>query len=289
MIKLGDDLIFNSGFKLLSIFCFFSIVLLSTFGFAQTDPNDPTSPNYRGKSKTYQKKYFASFGATVGQGFDEFSEAFGVYSFSGSYALDKSSITTNIEYSNPLDGDTADVAPWRFEDVEFVWNAPSLKPIILGGKTVTFSPRVIYRAPVSDTARNAFSYGTLIGTLIGSLSEGRFTFIVSPSINLSYHEFDTANKAGTIKNIPLAGSIAATVRVTLVKNLFLTGSAFFYNGWDYDFNQIPVNGASSNIYYQVNPKLGLTAYVSWRDRVLTNNSLFDDETSNMGLGFITNF
>jgi hypothetical protein len=286
---MGDNLTLKLGQRFLQTTFFFVFFLTSALCFGQADPNDPASPNYRGKKSVYQKKYFATVAASMGRGFDEFSESFGAYSFSGSYALGKSSITLNMDYTHPLDGDTDDSNPWRFDDVELVWNAPAFEPLNIGGRKVNLVPRVTYRAPISGTSQSAHSYGTVIGTLIGVMNVGRYAFILSPRINLSYHEFDTADEVGNIKNAPVAASLVGAIRVSVIKNLFFTASAFAHNGWAYDGSPVPVNGVSSNLFYQATPKVGLTAFIGWRDRVYSNNSLFDDETSNMGLGLITNF
>ncbi len=268
-----------------------SFLLLSfQSAFSQsTDPNDPTSPNYKGKSKAYVKKFSGSAGMSFGTGFNVLSESFGNYNFSGNYSLGKSSITLNAEYNHPLDGNTDDIRQWQFEDLEVVWNAPSLNPVTIKGQVINFAPRLSYRAPVSQTSQYSSTYGALTQTLIASTNLGRFTFIFSPRVTLSYHQFETADKDGFTKNIPFAAILAGAIRATVIKNVYLTVSGFYYNGWDYDSNSVPVNGASGNIYYQVNPKLGLTAFAGWRDRVFTNNALFDSQTSSMGLGVITSF
>ncbi len=254
-----------------------------------TDPNDPTSPNYKGKLKTYEKKFSGSAGISFGTGFDEFSESFGIYNFSGNYALGASSITINAEYAHPLDGDAENERRWEFEDLDIVWNAPAFKPVEISGQKINLVPRLNYRAPISGTSQDASTYGTITGTLIGSTNVGRFTFILSPRLALSHFEFETADQDGFVKNVPVAAIMVGAIRMTVIKNLFLTTSAFYYGGWDYDGNSVPVNGVSGNLYYQLNPKVGLTAFAGWRDRVFSNNSLFDSETSSMGLGVITNF
>ncbi len=277
------------GQKLLGIVTIAIFSLSTAICFGQADPNNPTSPNYRGKSSGPQKKYFATLGASMGRGFDEFAESVGTYNFSGSYVAGDSSFTLNADYIHPLDGDTDDTQPWRFEDVEIVWNAPALNPIKVADRSINLVPRLTYRAPVSGTSRAANSFGSLEGNLIALMNVGRFAFILSPRISLSYHEFETADEAGEIKNVPVAATLVTAVRMSVINNLFFTVSAFAQHGWDYDFGSAPVNGAASNLYYQVTPKWGLQAFVSWRDRVYTNNSLFDDETSELGLGLIANF
>lgn len=270
--------------------CFLLTFLFVTQVNAQSaDPNDPTSPNYKGKLKTYEKKFSGSAGISFGTGFDEFSESFGVYNFSGNYALGTSSITVNAEYSHPLDGDTENARRWAFEDLDIVWNAPALKPLEVRGQKINLVPRINYRAPISTTSIDASSYGAITTTLIGSTNMGRFTFILSPRLTFSHFGFETADKNGFEKNVPFAATMVGAIRMTVLKNLFLTTSAFYYSGWDYSSNSVPISGASGNIYYQLNQKVGLTAFAGWRDRVFTNNSLFDDDTSNMGLGVITSF
>lgn len=278
------------GRKFYNFLILVSLLLTTTICLGQADPNDPTSPNYKGKTSAVQRqKYTATISSTFGRGINEFSESFGAYSFSGGYNLKKSSLTMNVDYRHPLDGDTDDTRQWRFDDVEMIWNAPALKPREVGGQKINFLPRLIYRAPVSETSQYASSYGSLIGTLVSMTNYGRFSFILTPQLHMSYHEFETADVAGFTNNVPLALAMSATVRMMVIKNLFITGSTFYYQGYDYDFGSQPTNGLSGNIFYQATPKLGLVAYTSWRDRVYSNNSLFASETSAMGFGLLTTF
>lgn len=286
---MGASLTQINKFKSIGLLGVLGLLFFSSLCYGQTDPNDPASPNYKGKKQVYVKKFFASVGASAGRGFDEFSESYGFYSFSGSYAFGKSSVTLNADYSHPLDGDTDDTRVWRMSDLEVVWNAPAFKPLTVGVKNISLVPRLTYRIPNSETSRYAGSYGSVVGNLISVLNMGRFSFILSPRLTLSYHEFETADAAGFTKNSPVSVALVGTVRATVIKNLYLSGTVFAHQGWTYDLSTVPVTGMSSNIYYQATPTMGLTAFVSWRDRVYSNNSLFDDETSSMGLGVIASF
>lgn len=256
--------------------------------FGQADPTDPSSPNYRGANAVVDK-FTGTLGATVGQGYDEFSEAFGIYTFSGNYILDTGSLTLNAEYTHPLDGDTDNLNNWQLEDLEIVYNAPSLKPVEFGARKINLRPRYALFAPTSNASSKAGLRVRAVASLIEYTSISRFTFILSQSLSLSRHQFETVDQSGTIKNTPVSLSLAASIRATLIKNLMLTGTAFVVNSWAYDADYIPLTGLSSNLYYQATPTVGLTAFVSWRDRVLTNNSVFDDDASRMGLGIVKSF
>jgi hypothetical protein len=280
----------EKGLKFFIFILFTSSMFISSISYGQYDPNNPASPNYKGKTTAvYQKKFFATVGTAFGRGLDQYSEAYGNYSFSGSYSLSKSSLTVNLDYSHPLDGDTDNTDQWRFEDIDFVWNAPALKPLNIRGQSINLIPRYTYRAPLSKVSQNSTTYGSLISTLIVMTNVGRFAFILSPQLSLSYHQYQTRDVAGSVKNVPVALSMAGTIRALVIKNLYLTGSYFYYQGFDYDLGSVPVNGLSSSLYYQATPKVGLTAFTSWRDRVYSNNSLFDGDTSSVGLGMIASF
>lgn len=287
-----SKLLFNKFTTQMTIM-FALTAFMATSAFAQTDPNDPSSPNYRGKNKVYTRKFTGAAGAAFGRGLDQYDEAFGSYSFSGNYALNRSSITVNLGYKNPLDGDTDNRRDagqgWMFEDVGIVWNAPLMNPIVISGQSISLAPRLSYRAPVSFASRDAGSYGSVTGALIGSTSVDRFTFILSPRATVSYHDYETRDVAGFVKNRPFGLTLVSSIRALVIKNLYLSGTGFLYNAWDYNFGAQAATGLSSNVYYQASKNIGLTAYITWSDLTRSNNVLFDDDRSEMGLGLISTF
>lgn len=254
------------------------------------DPNDPSSPNYK-KSVTKQVKdrwMFSVMGQT-GRAMQEFSETYMYYAVTGTYLLDKGSLTFTADYSHPLDLDTPDKDPWELGDPSVTYNSPSLFGFKFLGQDVNVVSRVSYLAPVSSTSQDTSSYGMLVGTLNAVASTGRFTFIASPSLLLSYHGYETADEFGFSPNYPVMARLGGTVRAQIWKNLSATATGYMQNAWAYQGQSILIQGMSSNLIYQVRPDTTLLAFVSWRDRMVTTNSLFDDDTVQTGLGLIYMF
>lgn len=265
--------------NLLLLISFWSLVAVAS------DPNDPTSPNYRKSlEKVVKDRWSFSVLAQAGRAMQEFSEAYAYYEASATYLLDEGSLTLSAGYSHPTDFDTANRDPWEWSDPSITYSSPVIYKFAVGESQFNVNSRVSYLAPVSGTSRNARSYGMMLGTLNAITSYGRFTFIASPTLFLGYHQYETADVFGYVRNSPVSLRLMGTVRAQIWKGLSGTFSGFVMNSWDYSADSRATQGVSSNIIYQVNNKFSVMAYASWRDRVITNNSLFDDDTVQTGLG-----
>lgn len=264
--------------------------MISVTTYAQGDPNDPTSPNYKKNLKSVvTDRWSLSVMAQAGRAMQEFSESYAYYAASATYMLDKGSLTLNADYSHPVDGVTDDTRPWRFGDPSITYNSPMLFDFNIFKQKFNVMSRISYLAPASEASRNSSSYGFLIGTMNAVSSFGRFTLILSPSVFLSYHEYETADVFGFTPNSPLAVRGAATLRAQIIRDVSMTLTGFLHNFWDYESRSKLIQGVSSNLIYQVNTDLSVNAFVSYRDRIVTNNSLFDDDTVQTGFGIIYTF
>ena len=255
-----------------------------------SDPNDPTSPNYRKSiEKVVKDRWSLSVMTQAGRAMQEFSETYVYYAASATYLLDKGSLTFSADYIHPLDLDTANKDPWELGDPSLTYTSPLLFGFSVGKSKFNVSSRVTYLAPVSGTSRNASSFGMVAGTLNAVTSKGRFTFIAAPTLFLSYHRYETADVFGYNRNNPVSLRLMGTVRAQVWKEISATLSGFVMNSWDYSGTARLIQGLSSNVIYQINPQFSVLAFASWRDRVITTNSLFDDDTVQTGLGAIYMF
>lgn len=290
MLKKEDQKGLSLGMKILKGLIYFLMVSTLPAAALASDPNDPTSPNYRKSlEKVVKDRWALSMMAQAGRAMQEFSETYVYYAATASYLLDEGSLTFSADYIHPLDLDTANKDPWELGDPSVTYNSPMLFNFSLGNTKVNVLSRLSYLAPVSGTSRNTSSYGMVIGTLNAIASKGRFTFIASPSLLLSYHQYETADVFGYSPNSPVSARMTGTIRGQVSRGLSATVSGFIMNSWDYNGTGRLIQGVSSNLIYQVNKDFSVLAFASWRDRVITTNSLFDDDTVQTGLGAIYMF
>jgi hypothetical protein len=111
----------------------------------------------------------------------------------------------------------------------------------------------------------------------------KWTLAATPALSLAYHEFDTADEAGFLKNSPLGVTVGGSARYGLTRKLGFVASASVTNLFDYDFNSRNVQSVAGSVQYLVNKKIFVALVARWRDRVITNNALFDDSASLVGL------
>lgn len=276
--------------KILNKYTVLLILSLGVMTAKASDPNDPTSPNYRKSlEKVVKDRWSLSLMSQAGRALQEFSETYVYYAASATYLLDKGSLTFSADYIHPLDLDTANRDPWELGDPSLTYTSPMLFDFNVGSAKFNVMSRVTYLAPVSGTSRNSSTYGMLAGTLNAITSKGRFTFIAAPTLFLSYHQYETADVWGYNRNNPVSLRMMGTVRAQVSRAVSATFSGFLMNSWDYSGESRMTQGVSSNVIYQVNQQFSVLAFASWRDRVITTNSLFDDDTVQTGLGAIYMF
>lgn len=245
------------------------------------DPTDPTSPNYQGagklKSKIKKAKRWRGSFTTLGfRSFDEFGETGAYYEGNFAYKLGKKwSTDVTVAYSHPFDLDAERSDRWEWEDVRFRLVNPSVWKSSNGRSNVAL--RMNYSAPVSGTSQDASSFGSVSVSAPFTYSKGRMLYILTPVLLGAYHEFETADVFGFTPNSPFGVALTGAVRVTLTKSLSLLGSSFIYTFFDYEGRNRNLTEVAASLQFKLSRKV--VGSVGWRrrDRIVTNNSFFDDD------------
>lgn len=255
---------------------------------AQTDPYDPSSPNYVGKTKGKAKKrkypkITGSVAATFFSGIEENSEPGLVYDGVAGFKIsEKYNGSIGLSYSHPTDFTADRPDRWEFEDVRIrimrpsVWQSESKKQRLNLYGT--------FYLPTSGTSQDASLYSSARLRAQFTHSYRRFLFSASPTLALAYHEYETADEAGFVKNSPLGLSFGLSARFQASRRLGLNLGASLYSYVDYDFNNYNVETISTSADFAVTKKTYLAAGFRWRDRRITNNSLFDEDAI---LGYVS--
>lgn len=274
----------NKIFKLLAAT---GVVLcMGSLAFAQADPYDPSSPNYVGnKAKVKRPKYNASISASAFRGLDEFAEEGAYYEgVIGTYLNKNLRGDVTVGYSHPLDLDAERTDRWELEDVTLRLLRPSIWKS--DSKAQNLSLIGAMRLPTSGTSQDSGLYSSAAVTAQYTYRLKRFTFAAAPRLGLSLHEFETTDEAGFLKNSPVSLGVGGSVRYGITSKLGVVAAARITNLWDYDFNSRNVQTVAGSVQYAVNKKVFLVLSGRWRDRVITNNSLFDDDASSVALTMV---
>lgn len=275
----------GASLKTLTLIIVGAVVL--SFGFeasAQSaDPYDPNSPNYIGnKAKIKRPKWNSTISSSLFRSRDAASET-GLYyqGVVGYYFNKKLRGDVTLGYSHSTDLVVANPDRWEFEDISL----RLVRPNVWKSKNEKWSSTLIGRfdLPTSGTSQNASQYGRLRTSLQTVTRRGKFTFALVPTLTLAWHEFETRDRDGFIRNSPLALTFAGTARYGVTRRLGVVAAVGYTGVFDYDFNTVNVQVLSASVQYLINKKLFTSVGYRWRDRVLTNNSLFDDDASQLSL------
>jgi hypothetical protein len=256
------------------------VLSLGSKGYAQSaDPYDPNSPNYVGnKAKIKRPKWSAAVSSTVFQTQDEAAET-GLYydAVVGYYFNKKLRGDVTMGYSHTADFDAENPDQWEFEDISLRLLMPNIWKSKSGGWSSTLITRL--DLPTSNTSLNAGQLSRLRATLQTTTRWKKFTFAIIPTLGLAWHEFETQDRDGFVPNSPLSLSMAATARYAVTRKIGLVAAAGYTSLFDYDFETRNIQVLSGSLQYLVNKKVFTALNFRWRDRVLTNNSLFDDDAN----------
>jgi len=263
------------------------VVSMGSKAFAQADPYDPSSPNYVGNSsKVKVPKYNATLSATAFQSVDtddEFATEPGAsYELLvGRYFNKNLRGDVTVGYSHPFDLDAERPDRWELEDITL----RLLKPSVWKSDSKDQNLALIgsLRLPTSGTSQDASLFSQVRITAQYTYRHKKWTLSATPALSLAWHEFETEDEAGFLKNSPVGVTLGGAARYSITRKLGFVGSASVANLFDYDLNSRTVQTVAGSLQYLVNRKTFVALTARWRDRVLTNNSLFDDNASIVAL------
>lgn len=254
---------------------FLFLLCFGVIGHAQSDPYDPNSPNYIGK-RARAPKFNAQLSAMGFRSPDEFSDT-GMYyeGYLGFSLTEKLKGGVIAGYSHPTDFDAQNPKRWRFEDVQFRLIHPSYWTS--KDKKARLNLSASLSAPTSGTSINAgmITSGQLAAQYVYSL--GKVSLSLTPGITAAYHEYETQDEDGFIKNSPLGFTAGGSLRYQVFSKLGAVVGASLYNYFDYDFTNYNIQTYRASIDYSPTNKIILMVGTRWRNRVISNNSLFDED------------
>lgn len=227
--------------------------------------------------KAPQKSWSGSLRTGMSKNQDEYSDWFSSTSASFSRTLfGKTSFSASTSYSQPVSDDQDRVKRYGIGDLNFSLSFAELYRFNDSG-TLTGSLGVT--APTSRASRKASLNGSFAGGLGSSWKlPNNFSFGTRHNVTVYSYQFDTANANGTSYNSPFGLSNGVNLGFSYKRFNLGTNYSLYYTK-NYADTEITVQSVGANMGFKVTQYFSVAAGYSWRDRILTNNSLFDDDTS----------
>lgn len=250
-----------------------------------------------------QQTYFArnpwSFVLSAGlyRTLDEISDYYSSYAVSGNYQLNR-----DMFVNFGLGYDTIFYSP---HDDSFLFNHESSNPRLFGltdlrvglslpgykrfdeiNSILTLSTRLTL--PTSMRSRDKSMMASLITTAqLRSRLTPKLMSSVSGSLALAHFKYDDGDKMGYEVNSPLGAILGLGLSYNVWKKLTAYSSFSMHARYDYDSNLDWIQTVSAGLLLPVSQKMQLNFDFMWRDRVITNDRLFQDYKSyyNLGLSY----
>ena len=211
---------------------------------------------------------------------DQFSDGFYRTSFQLSYDLKPGrQVYANIAYLRPDSRYEDDVLRFGFSDLSVGLTQAAFKWKLSEKRAINCLAFFEGSAPTSDRSRRASLLGlATAGLAMNTMVSKKLILTSSHSFSYGLYQFDTSNQLGTQYNAPyfVGNGLSAIVRLTNQLN-WINGYSFTYLE-NFNGTVIKINGLSSTLSYIYTPKISFGTFARWRDRLVTNNQLFDDDT-----------
>lgn len=208
---------------------------------------------------------------------DEFSDAFSATSLSISRPLEKNrTFSFSTSYNQPVTTDQDVVRRYGFGDVDLGIGYENLYSFSDVGQ---LAGNLSFTLPTSRASRYASMRGAVTGGLSTSWKlPSNFSLSSNHSLTAYSYKYDTADADGNTYNSPfgLTNTVGAGWGY---KQLRLNAGAGLYYTQNFAGTDITVQSFTSSVAYTFAANITTALGFSWRDRILTNNSLFDDDTT----------
>lgn len=235
------------------------------------------------------------FNATATRGLDEYADTWSsVNELSLSYRIDsKSALGLSLGYETVLYeksgalADNVDRDPGRFgvTDLEISYTRPQIWSDKYN--------RLVWTSSLSFPSSRASQRNSLVADISTNLAlryRHNPKILITPSVGAYARQFrfDTSNAMGTQANSPVGITTGLSAAYTF--NRIFIGTIFYGQTQRYDYfdDWRSIQTAVAQLNANVTMTLNLSAGYRWRDRVVTNEPLFDDDRSiyYIGVGYV---
>ena len=137
-------------------------------------------------------------------------------------------------------------------------------------------------APLSDTAQDAGMRGGVTGGLLTNSVYKKFILSTSHFGIYENYEYETANNLGTEYNNPYWISNGVSLTWLTTRKFNIRGGYSYAYSENFAGTPTPIQSISGAMTFIPTREFALSVFFLWRDRLLTNNDMFDDDTTRTG-------
>lgn len=139
--------------------------------------------------------------------------------------------------------------------------------------------------PTSTNSRDASQfYAASLTAFMISFVTPRFLINSFTSLNHGYHEFEEANATGTLLNSPFGFRVGASLSYNLIKGLTAFTSYDINPRYEYSNGFRNIQSFSAGVQIAVTSKTYVSGSYFWRDQLISNDVVFDDDKSFYSVG-----
>jgi len=137
-------------------------------------------------------------------------------------------------------------------------------------------------APLSETAQNAGMRGGTAAGLLTNSVYSKFIFSTSHFAIYENYEFETANAEGTEVNNPYWIINGANLTWLTTRKFNIRGGYSYWYSQNFAGTETPIQSISGAMTFIPTRDFAFSIFMLWRDRLITNNDMFDDDTTRTG-------
>ncbi|MBT4760997.1 MAG: hypothetical protein HOO06_04800 [Bdellovibrionaceae bacterium] len=278
----------KTSVSLMALLCLFSFASVTPI-FAQ-DKNSKSSPSSTERSSTTESlkdikkekksRYSGSVNWSLSKNNDYYSDYFTDINPNLSYEVsERLSLSISSSYSQPVSQYDDKVKRHQLGDTSISMSGPIEFKDYTSVKVSASLGLGIPTSKASNFASKRFDLSTGL-----SLETSISNFDVSTSHELSYSNFkyETSDATGSTYNAPfgLSNSLSISKKIGAFG---ISQSLALYHTKNFANSTININIFNTSVSYTVSEKISASLSFNRKDRILTNNSYFDDDNTTISM------
>lgn len=232
-------------------------------------------------------KWHGSISMNSSKNQDQYSDSFLSTRLQISYELMPSTdFYSEILYRRPFSSVEEKVTRYGFEDLVFGLSRLLFSNQYGTGDSVStnLSGFIEGSLPTSDASRRATLQGSTSAGVVSNTVWKRLIFSTNHGMSYNFYKYETADDFGTAYNSPYMIANGASITWRISNQLNWTNAYSLYYLKNYAGTEVNIQSYVNSVAFVLNKNFTVSAFLSWRDRVKTNNALFDDDTTYSGAG-----
>jgi len=231
------------------------------------------------------QRWHGSLSLSSAKNQDQFSNGFMTSRAQLSYdLLSDTEFYADLIYRRPYTNVEEDVRQYGFDDFTLGFSKTLFTNQYENGVSFSTSGFLEGTLPTAETSRKASLYGaTSLGAITNTVWK-RIIFSTSHGFTLNFYEYETSDTFGSSYNDAYMINNGASLTWRITNQINWTNAYTLYYLKNYANTENYIQAYANSLSYIVDHNFTVSAFFSWKDRIKTNNALFDDDNTYLGAG-----